>query len=72
MHPPFASHAKDQAVTIRYGTRRLAEQCVVIGTCPSQDVKVYSKLRLERMNERMVGPRLKKAKEAAKEAEANA
>ena len=34
-----------------------------------QDVAVYKKLRVERMNARLVGVRAKKAKEAAKEAE---
>uniref|UniRef100_A0A7S0WUN4 60S ribosomal protein L13 n=1 Tax=Chlamydomonas leiostraca TaxID=1034604 RepID=A0A7S0WUN4_9CHLO len=36
-----------------------------------KDVKAYGKLRVERMNARVQGMRLKKAKEAAKEAEAN-
>ncbi len=35
-----------------------------------QDFKAYAKLRVERMNARVVGLRAKKAKEAAKEAEA--
>ena len=37
-----------------------------------QEFKAYGKLRVERMNKRQVGPRIKKAKEAAKEAESNA
>lgn len=36
-----------------------------------QDVKVYAKLRLERMNVRLMGTRAERAKQAAKEAEAN-
>jgi hypothetical protein len=35
-----------------------------------QGAPAYGKLRVERMNARMVGVRAKKAKEAAKEAEA--
>lgn len=37
-----------------------------------KDFKAYAKLRVERMNARLVGVRAKKAKEAAKEAEAAA
>lgn len=36
---------------------------------PVQVVKVYHKLRVERMNQRVLGLRAKKAKDAAKEAE---
>ncbi len=49
--------------------------CVVRVRLPThlllpQDFKAYAKLRVERMNARVVGLRAKKAKEAAKEAEA--
>ena len=37
----------------------------------TQDASAFRKLRVERMNARQVGPRAKKARDAAKEAEAN-
>jgi hypothetical protein len=38
----------------------------------AQETQAYAKLRIERTNARLVGVRAKKAKEAAKEAEAAA
>jgi len=45
---------------------------VVKITKDMQDAKAYAKLRVERMNARLEGVRAKKARDAAKEAEANA
>lgn len=49
----------------------MLRRAVCCGVCCGQAARAYGKLRAERMNVRQVGPRIKKAKEAAKETEAN-